>query len=280
MRRFPHIKGIHPTTILVNIHFKDGKIVYNALVSRLSIEIFLVSSGKYFKIFIFFMMNSPTNILIVSPQCMFRKGIEIVLATEPDIQIIDSVDFSNGVEYSVENLPPDIAILDIDGPENAGFDIAHRLKQRLPNIAIIIFSAYPNDEQLFQTLKAQAAAYISKEATTDEIIHIVKRVAGGEYPINESLHTRPKVAEQVLMKFQELSSQSKAEELVSPLTRRETEILEHIANGFLNKQIAASLEISEQTIKNHVTSILRKLNANARTEAVVIAIKRGIISVD
>ena len=226
------------------------------------------------------MMNNPTNAIVISPQSMFRKGIEITLSSEPDIQIIESVDFSNGVEYSLENLPPDIAILDVDGSDNSGFDIAHRLKQRLPNIAIMIFTSGPNDDQLFLALKAQAAAYISKEATTDEIISTVKRVACGEYPINQSLHTRPKVAEHVLQKFQELSSRSETEDFVSSLTKRETEILDYIAKGFLNKQIASSLDISEQTIKNHVTSILRKLNANARTEAVVIAIKRGIISID
>ncbi len=225
-------------------------------------------------------MNNSTNVIVVSPQVIFRKGIEIALSSEPDIEIIDSVDYSNGIEYSVENLPPDIAILDVDGSTDTGFDIVHRLKQRLPNIATIIFTSYPDDEQLFLALKAQAAAYLSKEATADEIIHTIRRLAGGEYPINESLHTRPKVAEHVLQKFQELSSQSETEDLVSPLTRREIEILDYIANGFLNKQIASALDISEQTIKNHVTSILRKLNANARTEAVVIGIKRGIISID
>jgi two-component system, NarL family, response regulator DegU len=225
-------------------------------------------------------MNNPTNVIVVSPQSMFRTGIEITLSSKPDIRIIDSIDTSNGVEYTVENLPPDIALLDVDGSDNKGFDIAHRLKQRLPNIATIIFTSYPNDEQLFLALKAQAAAYLSKEATTDQIISTIKRVASGEYPINESLSIRPKLAERVLQKFQELSSQSEAEYLASSLTKRETEILEYVARGFLNKQIASSLEISEQTIKNHVTSILRKLNANARTEAVVIAIRRGIISID
>jgi len=225
-------------------------------------------------------MNNPINVIVVSPQSLFRKGIEITLSSKPDIRIIDSIDTSNGVEYSVENLPPDIALLDVDGSENTSFDIAHRLKQRLPNIATIIFTSYPNDEQLFHALKAQAAAYLSKEATTDEIVNTIKRVASGEYPINESLSVRPKLAERVLQKFQELSSHSETEGLASSLTKRETEILEYIARGFLNKQIASSLEISEQTIKNHVTSILRKLNANARTEAVVIAIRRGIISID
>jgi two-component system response regulator DegU len=225
-------------------------------------------------------MKNLINVIVISPQVMFRKGIEITLSSEPDIKIIDSVDFSNGIEYSVENLPPDIAILDVDGSVDTGFDIVHRLKLRLPNIATIIFTSYPDDEQLFQALKAQAAAYLSKEATADKVIDTIRRLAHGEYPINESLQTRPKVAEQVLQKFQELSSQSETEDFVSPLTIRETEILDYIANGFLNKQIASKLEISEQTIKNHVTSILRKLNANARTEAVVIGIRRGIISID
>jgi len=211
---------------------------------------------------------------------MFRKGIELTLSSDSDIKIIESVDYSNGIEYSVENLPPDIAILDVDGSGNTGYDIALRLKQRLPNIATIIFSSYPDDEQLFLSLKAQAAAYLSKEATTKEILQTIRRLAHGEYPINEILHDRPKVAEHVLEQFQELSSRSDTGDLISSLTSRETEILEYIAKGFLNKQIASELGISEQTIKNHVTSILRKLNANARTEAVVIGIKRGIISID
>jgi DNA-binding NarL/FixJ family response regulator len=96
-------------------------------------------------------------------------------------------------------------------------------------------------------------------------------VARGEHPINEGLTTRPKVAEQVLQQFQELSRRYEAEAFISPLTARETEILDYIAQGYLNKQIAIKLGISEQTIKNHVTSILRKLNANARTDAVVVA---------
>jgi len=226
------------------------------------------------------MVNDLINVLTVSPQVMFRKGIELTLSSESDMKIIDSVDYSNSVEYSLDNLPPDIAILDVDGSGNSGFDIALRLKQRLPNIATIIFTSYPDDQQLFLALKAQAAACLSKEVTTKEIIQTIRRLAQGEYPINESLHDRPKVAEHVLQQFQELASQADTGDLISPLTKRETEILEYIAKGFLNKQIASELDISEQTIKNHVTSILRKLNANARTEAVVIGIKRGIISID
>lgn len=225
-------------------------------------------------------MGTKKNITILSPQILFRNGLEHILANEPSIQVIGSVDFNNGVEHVLEKMPPDTAIIDVDGTPDLGFNIAQRIKHRLPNIAIVIFSSNPSDEQLFLALKAQASAYLSKEARTEEIIKTIMQVSDGAYPINESLHTKPKVAEQVLQKFQQLSLNAETESVLSPLTPRETQILKLIAEGYLNKQIAATLDISEQTIKNHVTSILRKLNANARTEAVVIAIRQGLITID
>jgi DNA-binding NarL/FixJ family response regulator len=225
-------------------------------------------------------MGNRKSVTIVSPQVLFRNGLEYLLANEPDIQVIGSVDFNNGVEHVLEKVPPDTAIIDIDAAPDLGFDIAQRIKYRLPNIGIIIFSSNTNDEELFASLKAQASAYLSKEAAGPDIVKTIKTVAEGGYPINECLQTKPGVAEQVLRKFQQLSLESETQEVLSPLTQRETEILGLIAEGYLNKQIAASLDISEQTIKNHVTSILRKLNANARTEAVVIAIRQGLISID
>jgi two-component system response regulator DegU len=225
-------------------------------------------------------MGNKKTVTIVSPQVLFRNGLEYLLASEPDIQVIESVDFSNGVEHVLEKVAPDTAIIDIDASSDLGFDIAQRIKHRLPNVGIIVFSSNTNDEELFACLKAQASAYLSKQAAGADIIKAIKIVAEGGYPINECLQTKPRVAEQVLRNFQRLSLESETQEVLSPLTQRETEILGLIAEGYLNKQIAASLEISEQTIKNHVTSILRKLNANARTEAVVIAIRQGLITID
>ena len=225
-------------------------------------------------------MGSKKTVTVVSPQVLFRNGLEYLLANEPDIQVIESVDFNNGVEHVLEKVPPDTAIIDIDNAPDLGFDIAQRIKHRLPNIGIIVFSSNTTDEELFASLKAQASAYLSKQASAVDIIKTIKIVAEGGYPINECLQTKPGVAEQVLRNFQRLSLESETQEVLSPLTARETEILGLIAEGYLNKQIAANLEISEQTIKNHVTSILRKLNANARTEAVVIAIRQGLITID
>jgi DNA-binding NarL/FixJ family response regulator len=219
------------------------------------------------------------RVVIISQQSLFRQGIEHSLSVVEDIEISGAAEVNDKVLSDIDTLPPDVALVDIDGPSDEGLALARKIRQRSPNIAVVVLSSNPSDAQLFQALKAQAVAYLNKEVTADELVKIARRVTHGEHPINESLTARPKVAEQVLHQFQELSWRSEAEGFISPLTPREKEILNYIAQGYPNKQIAAELNISEQTIKNHVTSILRKLNANARTEAVVVAIKQGLISI-
>ena len=219
------------------------------------------------------------RVFILSQQSLFRQGIEHSLSNMKDIEISGVAEINDEVLSEIDTLPPDVALVDIDGPSDSGLTLARKIRQRSPNIAVTVLTSNPSDAQLFQALKAQAVAYLNKEITADQLGDIVRRVAHGEHPINESVTTRPKVAEQVLHQFRELSWRSEAEGFISPLTPREIEILNYIAQGYLNKQIAAELDISEQTIKNHVTSILRKLNANARTEAVVVAIKQGLISI-
>jgi two-component system, NarL family, response regulator DegU len=216
---------------------------------------------------------------IISQQSLFRNGIAHSLSATPDIVVAGTSEINDVILDTLDEMPPDVALIDIDGSPEPGLALARRIKQHSPSIGIVVLASTPTDEQLFQVLKAQAAAYLSKETTAELLAEAIRRVARGEHPINDSLTTRPKVAEQVLMQFQELSRRSEAEVLISPLTPREMEILRYIGQGFLNKQIANELRISEQTIKNHVTSILRKLNANARTEAVVLAIKQGLITI-
>ncbi len=220
------------------------------------------------------------QVIIISQQMFFRQGIEHSLSKVRDITISATAEISDEVLSIIDKLPPDVALLDIDTPSDAGLKLARKIKQHLPTIGVVVLTSNPDDAQLFQALKAQAVAYLGKEVTASELVNTIRGVSRGEHPINESLTTRPKLAEQVLQQFQELSLRSEAESFISPLTPREMEILQYIAQGYLNKQIAAELDISEQTIKNHVTSILRKLNANARTEAVVVAIKQGLISLN
>ena len=225
------------------------------------------------------MNMNKIQVLVVSQQSLFRQGIEHSLSGETDIVISGMAVADGEMQSAIDTLPPDVALVDIDGSCEGNLELAKWIKQRSPNIGVIVLTSNPNDTELFQALKTQAVAYLSKSITADQLVDTVRRVARGEHPINESLTTRPEVAEQVLHQFQELYWRSEAEAFISPITPRETEVLNYIAQGYLNKQIAAKLDISEQTIKNHVTSILRKLNANARTEAVVIAIKQGLIAI-
>lgn len=224
------------------------------------------------------MNKNRTQVIIVSQQFLFRQGIEHALSKMKDITVSATTELNDEVLSIIDTLPPDVALVDIDTPSDNGLKLARKIKQRLPTIGVVVLTSSPDDAQLFQALKAQAVAYLSKEITPDELVNTIRRVAHGEHPINETLTSRPKLAEQVLHQFQELSWRSETEGFIAPLTPREMQILNYIAQGYLNKQIAAELDISEQTIKNHVTSILRKLNANARTEAVVVAIKQGLIT--
>jgi DNA-binding NarL/FixJ family response regulator len=222
---------------------------------------------------------SKIRVFIVSQQFLFRQGVELSLCGVEDMEISGTSEVNDEVLSAIDIMPPDVALVDIDAPSDSGLQLARKVKQRLPNIGVVVLTSRQDDTQLFQTLKAQASAYLSKEVTVDVLGDTIRRVAHGEYPINENLGTKPKLAEQVLLQFQEPSWRKEAEGFISPLTPREKEILKCIAQGYANKKIAYEFGISEQTIKNHVTSVLRKLNANARTDAVVIAIKQGLISI-
>jgi DNA-binding NarL/FixJ family response regulator len=225
------------------------------------------------------MKINKTRVLIVSEQVLFRQGIERSLVGMPDIEISGTTGVNALVLSAIDILPPDVVIVDVDTPSDSGLQLAHNVKLRWPNIGVIVMTSSPDDTQPFQAIKAQVSAYLSKEVTIDELVHTIKSVAKGEYPINESLTTKPRLAEQVLRQFQEPSWRSATESFMSPLTSKEKEVLTYISHGYSNKQVAEKLDNSTQTIKNHVASIMRKLNANARTEAVVVGIRQGLIHI-
>jgi len=216
---------------------------------------------------------------VICQQPLFRSGIEHSLSATGEVEILKSDDLQDDPLSGLCAEMPDVIIVDIDDSFDDLFRLIQKIKLHLPNIGIIVMSNSNDDENVFLALKSQAAAYLTKRATMEEFINTIKRVAGGEYPINETFLNRPKVASQVVEQFQGLTLHNDEGDFMSPLTTREIEVLDHVARGCPNKQIADELEISEQTIKNHVTSVLRKLNANSRTEAVVQAIRQGIISV-
>ena len=222
-------------------------------------------------------IQGKIRVVIADQQPMFRKGLEYFLNEAPEIIIIAEVSTEGDLVNAVVTQLPDVVLLDISLASD-GMELARMVKQHVPSVAVIIISPDPNDAGLFIAIKARAAGYISRNIASVELINIIRRAAKGEYPLNDTFLSQPKVAAQVLEQFQDFSWGKGVESFVSPLTPREAEILSYMAKGYLNKQIASSLDISEQTIKNHVTSILRKLDANARTQAVITAVRRGIIS--
>jgi len=218
------------------------------------------------------------KVVIADQQPLFRQGIRSTLNQIPDIEICGEVGTSHELLSSLTTLFPDVVLLDIDLSADADSDLAKLVKQQLPSVAVVLLTPQPDDNELFQAIRSRAAAYLRRDVSSDEMVTTIHKAAAGQHPINDTLLAQPQVADKVLQQFQDLSWGKGAEAFVSPLTPRETEILTYMAQGYFNKQIAAALNISEQTIKNHITSILRKLDANARTEAVVTAIKKGLIS--
>ena len=225
------------------------------------------------------MKVNKIRVLIVSEQVLFRQGIERSLSGIADIEITGTTGVNALMLSAIDIMPPDVVLVDIDTTSGIGLQLAHNVKLRLPNIGVVVMTSSLDDTQPFQAIKSQASAYLSKEVTADELVYTIRRVAHGEYPINESLTTKPTLAEQVLRQFQEPSWGGAAEGFMSPLTSKEKEVLTYISQGYSNKQVADKLDNSTQTIKNHVASIMRKLNANARTEAVVVGIRQGLIHI-
>ena len=218
--------------------------------------------------------------IIIDKQPLFRAGVKQAFKEQTDFEIVEASpdeDLSTIIEADL----PDVILLDIDSPSLNGLKVGRSLIQRYPATRLIVMTSEVNNDELFESIRIGAAAYLDKKATTQELEAIMRRVARGEYPINDSLLATPTVAEHVLKQFQEMVSMGMSvESITAPLTNRETQILRYVADGNSNKKIAQILDISEQTIKNHVSSILRKLNANDRAHAVVLAIRRGWISVN
>ena len=219
-------------------------------------------------------------VMIIDKQAFFRVGVRQALSQEADFEILEG-DPNDNPLGAIEADSPNVVLLDIDFPSLSGLKLGRQIMRRHPNIRLIMLSPYPDNGELFEIIKTGAVAYLNKNTTAEELVSIIKQACRGEYPINDSLLARPKVAEHVLRQFQDIVSLGKTmETITAPLTHRETQILSYIADGNSNKQIAHILEISEQTIKNHVSSILRKLNANDRAHAAVLAIRHGWISAE
>jgi len=227
-------------------------------------------------------MYRTINLLIVDDHPLFRQGVRWSLNKDQDIKVIGDVATAEEAIEFISLLPPDVLLIDANLPQTDGIEITRRLHRTHPSLGVIVLSMHESDEQAFNSLRAGASAYYSKEIHPSQLAQSIRRVARGEYVINEVMFDEPKVAERILKQFRDQNRGITASEEVnfavfSPLSDREIEVLDKIAAGSSNKEIADGLGISTQTVKNHISSILRKLSLNDRTQAVIYALRHNWI---
>lgn len=204
--------------------------------------------------------GKPITVLVADDHFIVRSGLVALISLEPDMKVVaQASDGAQAVEAYARHRP-DLALLDLRMPVLNGNQVIEAIRREFPEARVLVLTAYNGDEDIHRALAAGAAGYVLKSSTGDDLALAIRAVAAGGRWIPGDVASRLAVRKE----FEEL-------------TARELDVLREIARGRANKEIAATLSISENTVKDHLKSILGKLHVSARTEAVTAAIQRGII---
>ena len=236
-------------------------------------------------------MNSdiaPIRVLIADDQALIRRGMAMLLDAEADIQVVgQAADGAEAVDMA-QRLKPDVVLMDLHMPRKSGVLATREITAALPRTRVMVLTTFDRDELVFDAVRAGAQAYLLKDASEDEVLETVRAVHRGESRLT------PQVARKVMDQFRALANRladsavqlpesaplpaptvpAAAAPLPDPLTEREAAVLELIAKGQSNRQIASTLHLAEGTGKNHVSRIMQKLHANTRTELAVLVLGR------
>lgn len=212
------------------------------------------------------------RIVIADDHAVVREGTRTLLERETDMEVVGEAADGEEAISVIEKTKPDVAVLDISMPRLSGIEVTKRIKPHFPNMAILILTAYDNDEYVFALLEAGAAGYLLKDVHGREIVDAVRSVHAGE----SVLH--PSIARKVIQRALTGSAKSSASKSEIELSEREREVLKLAARGLANKDIADTLCISIRTVQGHINSIFHKLGVGSRTEAIFQSVKRGWIS--
>ncbi len=214
------------------------------------------------------------KILIADDHAFVREGTRRILEQEPDLEVVaEAGDGDEAVKYACE-LKPDVALLDVSMPRMDGIEATKQIKALCPSVAILILSAYDDDQFIFGLLEAGAAGYLLKSVRGKEIVDAIRAVHAGE----SVLH--PSVARKVLNRFANVKGKLRKKKSPEVLTEREMEVLKMVTRGSSNKDIAEALCLSVRTVQGHLANIFNKLRVSSRTEAVVHALKEGWVTLD
>lgn len=217
------------------------------------------------------------RVLLVEDHPMFRRALKRILEETGRYQVVAEADCGHSAIQQSDTHSPDIIIVDVQLPGVTGMKIARVLRKQQPHAKIIFLSMHMDDDRIFDAIRAGASAFLTKDIESAALLDAVAQVMAGENLINPLVLSRPHLARRVLTEFRSLTNPaaSRATNAALPLSSREIEVLDCVALGLSNKQIAEALFVTEQTVKNHMTSVLKKLDVNDRVQAVLYAVKNG-----
>jgi two-component system, NarL family, response regulator LiaR len=217
------------------------------------------------------MPRDKVKLLIVDDHPVFREGLRQCLAAGAQCQVLAAVGGGDEMWRAIRaHGRPQVVLMDVEMPGDSGIELAQALREKLPDVRVVMLTAYADPERVFAALKAGAVGYLLKNVGPDEIRATVARAAAGEPILSAD------IAGRVLREFERERAERRDRAQLADLTPREEEILKLLATGESNREIGARLFISEQTVKNHVANIFRKLHVNDRTKAALLAVKLGL----
>lgn len=213
------------------------------------------------------------RVLVVDDHPVVRSGIKKVVELEDDIEIVGEAGTAAAALEQVAAVKPDVVLMDLDLPDKSGIDATTEIKDKFPEVGVVALTIHDDREHLFEMVCAGAAGYVLKDVEPGGLVGAIRAVNEG------NSYMSPPAAKKLLGEFTRLAN-GREEEKIDGLTAREEEVLRLLAHGQSNKQIGATLSISEKTVKNHVTSIFRKIGVGDRTEAALYAIRKGLVELN
>jgi two-component system NarL family response regulator len=221
-------------------------------------------------------MDKRTKVLIADDHRVVREGLCAILETKDDIQVVGEAQDGGEAVEKARSLVPDVILMDISMPGMTGAEATRLIKREYPHIGVIALTMYEEDQYIFDLVRAGATGYLLKDSDSAQIVAAIRAISRGESLIH------PSVASKILAEFS-LLSEGKGKKrtfLEHDLSEREITVLRLVADGKTNKEIANVLDLSEKTVKNHVRNIFHKLRVYDRTQAAILAIRKGIIELE